>query len=256
MKQEKIEKLLAQAKNHRHAGNFAEVVAILLQIVEAHPEELKYKYLLAATFFEIDSYDDARFYASEIIEKDKNSKEAFELYGLINVKDEKYEDAEADFKHALEIDPHFHSARFNLIKLYDEHIHNDEELIINGYYMLSHRDTDRNLLLPKHKKTIFWDWYLYIYGRVKRALGRQKRYREIIELCEEYIAFLNSPNKKPNPSDLLSVFDDIYTSYYLLNDLDNLDVLKKREEEIFSGLRVNLKEHFIFLEKAAPTLVF
>jgi tetratricopeptide (TPR) repeat protein len=257
MRRNKIEQLLLAAKTYRESGRIAETLATLSQIVDNCPDEIKYKYLLAATFFEAEGYDDAEFYAFQVIEKDENAKESLALLGLIHAHEEKYEEAETFFKKALAIDPDFHNARFNLIKLYDERLSNDEELIKNGYYMCEHRDTDKELLSVKKRLAILFEWYTYVLAVMIRACARQKRYREVIELCENHIAFYDLCHKKtPSPSEHLSEYGNIYKAYYLLNDNEGLEAFKKSQKEIFPGYNVDWEKDNNFLENLAREGIF
>ena len=93
-----IKKILAEIKAYKEKewlgakGLFGEILGNLHQIVDEYPNNFQYKYLLASAYFEAGSEDSGEYYAKEIIEAEPNSKEAFELLGLICVKNAKYEE--------------------------------------------------------------------------------------------------------------------------------------------------------------------
>ena len=252
-----IKKLLVEAKVYREKGLFDKVLGNLHQIVDEYPNNLQYKYLLASSYFEAGSEDSGKYYAKEIIEAEPNSKEAFELLGLICVKNAEYEEAKSYFKKALNIDPDFHNARMSLIRLYDKHLQNDQEMEKNCEYMITHRDSDKDTYSMKKKLSIILDWYAFVYSRLKEALARQGKYERAIEVCEEYIRFDTSSSKQPNPSELINEYGSIYKFYYLMKDKEKLEKFKERYKSIyFYETEQELEDDYKFFEKWADEGVF
>jgi tetratricopeptide (TPR) repeat protein len=250
MKKEKVENLLLEAKAYRKQGLFAEALSDLHQIVNIDPENDKYKYLLASTYLEADNEESAEQYALEIINRNESHKESLELLGVIREKEKKYTEAEIYFKKALLIDPEFHNARMNLLKLYDKHIINYEAMEKNCKYLLTHRDIDRDNYPERKKRKILLDWVAVVYARLKAALVKQAKFNDAIISTKEYIAFTLSADKKLTVMHLINEYDDIYKYYYLMKDTENLEKYKKEYAEIFSMFTpIEIEENFIQLEE-------
>jgi tetratricopeptide (TPR) repeat protein len=231
-----IDSLLKEAKNFRKQKEFAEALAILHRVVNDKPNDAIYKYLLASTYFEADNMEMAKEYAHEIIQNDPNYKEAYELSGLINFKEEKYIEAEKEFIKALEIDPLFHNARYNLILLYFKQLKNYEKVEIHCKFMLANRDTDRNSLSQRQKHKIFMEWGAVAMGGVWYALAKQKKYSEAIDAIKEYIEFSMSTEKHVRLSQYANEYSDIYKFYYLMGDKKNQEEYKKYFLDLFKDV--------------------
>jgi len=247
----KIEKLLSDARTFREQGRFAESLANLHQVVNAVPTDLRYKYLLASTYFEAENIEAAKKYAKEVIDEDKKSKEALELSGLICVKEGKYKEAEDYYKQALRIDPDFHNARMKLILLDYEFLKSYEEMEKHCKYMLDHRDIDRETLPPKSKYKILINWYNTVITGLIHALANQAKYEEAIHFTNEYIQFLNSSLKRPRKTQFLNQYANIYKFIYLMNDKERLKAYKKELTDFFSDVEDFGENDFKFWEDLA-----
>lgn len=272
MKKKQIDKLLSEAKKYREKGDFSNVVALLHQIVESSSDNLIYRYLLAATYFEAGREDEAKKYAAEIITEESDSKEALELSGLIckvewlNFLDNDtpkakkcFDEALLFFNRALDIDADFHNARMNLINLYREYVVRNQPVKQEYYkeiekhctYMLANRDTNRDSLSRKEKERIYFNWYASVSSFLKFVLFSQHKYKEIIPVVEDYVNFATMANKKVDLFWFINEYGTVYKAYYLSGDMIGLDKFKKELQEKYPDH--NFKESFEYFEKNMDT---
>ncbi|MEN9917675.1 MAG: hypothetical protein RL662_111 [Bacteroidota bacterium] len=249
MNKEKREILLLEARIYREQGQFADSLGKLHQVVEAFPDNTDYLYLLAATYLEAKNTDAAKDYAEQLLKLNPQYKQSLELLGIIAENNRDYENAEGYYQQALIIDPNFHNARFRLIKLYDEHIHNDVAIEENCRYMLMHRDSDKDSLSMRKKKQILLAWYAFVQDRLIIALAKQGKYKKAIEERLKYINYAMNSDKKMQYMYFINEYNDIYKYYYLSEDFKGLEEFKEQYKQCISS--ENYKEDFQKLEKDA-----
>lgn len=250
-----IEKLMSEAKLYKEHGQFEDALANLHQVVNRCPDEPKYKYLLASTYFEAENDEAAKVYAQELIDENKTIKESLDLLGLIHFKEKKYPESETYFKQALAIDPEFHNARMNLIKLYFEakdYIGIEE----NAKYILSHRDINRNTWSAREKYKILFSWYIPVISALIHALAKQAKYKEAIIYTEDMIQFYQSSLKRPKIEESIGEFGNIYKFYYLMGDKQKMEECKENIKGIFSERLVGVDKLFPSWEELADQGVF
>lgn len=255
MKLKSIEELISEAKAYKEQGRFEDVLANLHQVVNRCPDEPKYKYLLASTYFEAENDEVALIYAQELIDENRSTKESLELLGLIHFKEKKYPESEAYFKQALVIDPEFHNARMNLINLYFE-TENYVGVEENAKYMLSHRDINRNTLPAREKYKILFSWYISVISSLIHALAKQAKYEEAIIYTEDQIQFYQSSIKRPKIEESIGEYGKIYKFYYLMGDKQKIEDCKENIKNIFAERLVGVDKVFPRWEELADQGVF
>ncbi len=145
----------------------------------------------------------------------------------------------------------------SLIRLYDKHLKNDQEMEINCEYMIAHRDSDKDTYSMKKKLSIILDWYAFVYLRLKEALARQGKYERAIEVYEEYIRFDTSSSKKPNTLEVINKYGSIYKFYYLMKDKEKLEEFKERYKSIyFYNTEQELEHDYKFLKSGLTRVYF
>ena len=248
MEQEKIDLLLAEAKVYRDNWQFDQAIANLHQIVNNNPQEEKYKYLLASTYLEARNTEAALRYADELLELNTSNKEAYELKGLAYEAEKKYEEAEKNYIKAIQIDPLFINARYNLIQLYSnvffpnrytsyepgyKEIYKDPDFVIKHSNILLEqiqKKIDGNKKLSKLEKRDLEIRHGFTSRLLSIALYKKEEYRECINILENSIKHRSS-NTKTFPGFFINDEINIYKLYYLLNDQIGMNEYGNRMRE-------------------------
>lgn len=118
MNEKEAKKLLSDAKKYRNNGEFAESLALLHQVNNEFPDNVTYRYLLAATYYESMSTDPAKRYIEEAIALDADFKENYELLGDIYQKEGDLEKAQTNYEKAYDLDSQYQTVGEKLIQLY------------------------------------------------------------------------------------------------------------------------------------------
>lgn len=113
-----LKKRLNEARKNREYGHFPEALATLHEINNDFPNEVQYRYLLAATYYESWNEEAAFRYAEEALSIDPNYKEAYELIGDIYDKQNDIAKAIVNYEKAYEIDSQYQYVEEKLIKAY------------------------------------------------------------------------------------------------------------------------------------------
>lgn len=242
-----IESLLIEAQLYRNSKRYDKALSNLHKLIEECPKNLNYRYLLAATYFETINIEASKEYAEQILEKDPKYKEALELLGTIAIREKQYSKAETYLNEAISIDQDFYSARQSLIELYDKYLPDDNLLEYHCKYMLQHRDKERDKLSVKKIKEIRFNWLVYVTYALIRALARQHKFEEAINLLREYLNEYKVIQKRYNPLENISQYGDLYKFYYLNGDKKELEKFKEEFRQTFPGKTE--KEYEDFFER-------
>ncbi len=228
MNNKEVDKLLKQANKERLFGDPAKSIAILHQLVNAFPKEIKYLELLASSYYELREYELALEYCNKIQELDLQNKEQLELRGMIaNEKGDK-ELAIDYYKQALALDSHFNDCRMKLIEIYKEQkdyekIESESKFILEDQkgYLEKYEVKKRNLL----------DWYYLVNNYLWTALVAQKKYEEAVNAILIYKEYL-----QPATQDIYAFSeedDKLYKLYHLLKDKEKIEAYKTRWLEFY-----------------------
>jgi tetratricopeptide (TPR) repeat protein len=210
--------LLVEAKYYRDSRLFPEALATLHQLSNKYPENVSLIYLLASTYYESRSEDEALKYCDMAIEKDENSKEAYELKGILLKRKGEYADSEKNLLKSLALDANMHDARKHLIALYYFYLKDYPKAEEHCVYMFQHRDPDRDNMSRRGKIKAF-DWILLISNMYRSSLIRQKKYKEAAENLKYKISFGLSITY--DPSIYLSDHANLYNLYCISGDEEN-----------------------------------
>lgn len=248
----KIESLLLEAEFYRNSRIYDKALLSLHKLIQECPKNVNYKYLLAATYLEATNIEAAKDYAEQILKENPKHKESLELLGIIAIEEKNYSKAKMYLKEALAIDPDFHSARQNLIELYDKYLPDDNKLEKHCKYMLTHREPDRYKLPVKKLKEIQFNWLIYVNYTLVRALARQHKFEEAIRYVREDISGYKAIQRKYNPIDNINQYGDIYQFYYLMGDKKKLEEFKQEYKNIYYGMPEDeIEQNFRYFEKWA-----
>jgi len=247
MKERETKLLLIEAKHYRDTDDFPNALAHLHRIINEHPKNDQYSYLLASTYFEAKELEAAKKYAERTLEINASSKEAWELKGMINQEEKQYTEAEKCYLQALEIDSNFYKARVKLLELYFSYLNDYPKTEEHCEYLLEHQDPDRMEKTKKEKTKITEQWFFQTIRTSKLALIKQKKYKQAIERVKEEIKFFKSFVKINHPSYFVADEFDIYKLYYLDKDEENLIKYKEYLNEKYDMD----EERYKFLESGA-----
>lgn len=176
MDNKEVKKLVSEARKHREYGQFAEALAILHQINNEFTDNVQYRYLLAATYYESMNVESALKYAEEAISLDPAYKEAYELIGDIYIKQDERERAIEYYEKGYHLDNHYTYIEEKLIQAYLKS-GNYEKAIIICDNLISHVPVDistakSRMLTSTFMATVMYKGIAFIY---------LKRYKEAIQ---------------------------------------------------------------------------
>jgi|GEM_PF-1035591 len=229
MNKKELKTKLSKAKEYRKYARYAEAMAVLHRIVAEYPEA-QYYYLLAATYLEVGEDDIALQYLNEALDRDSNSKEAYELKGKIYENRKDYEQAEQMYLMALKIDPDFIEVRDSLVDLYWHKIKNYEKTIEQCEFVFKRHNSYTFLKEEMKEKD---RWFSRFYNPAKCSYLQLQRYDDAIKLMNRYKYVMK--NYLPGDEDYMLSDEDqiLYKLYYLKGDEINQKELTIKFKEYY-----------------------